>query len=45
MLGLVVLGVVVGAVVVALTRGESEQGPEETLAQNARLEHESGGHV
>jgi hypothetical protein len=40
---LVALGVIVGAVVFALTPGESEPGSGETLAQNVRLEHEGAG--
>ena len=43
MLGLLVLGAIVAVVAVALTRGESEEGSEETLAQNVRLEHEGPG--
>ena len=43
MLGLLVLGAIVAVVAVALTRGKSDEGSEETLAQNVRLEHEGPG--
>jgi hypothetical protein len=39
-LGLLVLGAIAAAVALVLTRGDSDQGSEETLAQNVRLEHE-----